>query len=860
MIRNKALSVLLTLILTMMQINVFAETDEIKPEVSELLTSMGVLNSGIDYSAPITRGEFAELSMALLYGKTGYIYDDNVAFVDVNKRHKNYGSISTMASLGYAKGYANRMFCPNDSITVEDASTIIVKILGYEWRLDIDGSYENVARSKDIFDNVTLKNKENLTYSAAATMIFNTLYADISDYNTIDGNVKTKGRDIYMSRRLNIHYIDGVVYDNGITAFWGQSGVSNEYVVIGDKTLLNESGKEDLLGYRVRGYYIEDDNKSEDVLFCACILERKNSMLTIGADELTNYENNIYTYYPDESTKGKKAKLSKDFTVIYNGYTLAGAAEYNEHLMMPKIGGVRLIDNDSDGSYDIVFVTFLKDMYVVSADIEQEKLYCKDDNPIDLKEYDEYTVKNAVGKEIPLESASKAVVSIAESIDKKYCSLYVSIEKKEGTVKKIEEDEITIDESLFKLSPDFKQDISLNDIGVFYLSLDNKIVYFEDNTKDGIKYGIVLRVNYCDEDDENVGVRIYNEDNQSEIIRCAKRVKIDGRNYKDMEQIKNLIEENTQEIISYKTNNEGLLNWVDTLNVDNDIDDSLYVVEGYDGVKMQMYNWNMQSFGQNCVVTSKTKVFIVPADFDENKIAVTDLAGAGLLNDNKYAVKAYKQNRRSVIPDVIIIYKNPGLNIHDNHILVFHRIVKSVEYTLNKDDEPCCKLTLYNKNGGLDTVYTTSYKSIEFERDGKNYELEPGDIVRLGYDKDGKADENNLIVFYDASEDYTSFDYLTEHNYISALNIRWGWIYSKEGDYIQVAYDTPGKNMDPSKLMSYNTKKMKIYVCESGRGNKKTVELGNINDLLSYNDVGGACTKAVVYCRTGQDGFIVLYK
>ena len=148
----------------------------------EYLSQIGVMsgnkNGQFRPDSYITRAEFA----AILINTMGYAQEaasiKTCAFPDVPAGNWATGYIAKAAELGFLSGYKNGNFGPNDSITCEQAITMLVKMCGYESMATEKGGYPNgywqVGTDLGLFKDVTDATiKTKIRRSSVAQMLYN---------------------------------------------------------------------------------------------------------------------------------------------------------------------------------------------------------------------------------------------------------------------------------------------------------------------------------------------------------------------------------------------------------------------------------------------------------------------------------------------------------------------------------------------------------------------------------------------------------------------------------------------------------------------------------------------------------------
>ena len=153
-------------------------------------------------SAPLTRGQFAKLLVAFsayrdgldLQGSTGTLYKD------VTSSNAYAACIRIAVQQGWTSGYTDGTFRPDDPVTLEEASTSILKLLGYDVTT-LSGTFPmaqlNKAAALGLRANVTAVQGQPLTLEDGAKLLYNALTAKNAEgqvYGTTLGFTVTNGQ------------------------------------------------------------------------------------------------------------------------------------------------------------------------------------------------------------------------------------------------------------------------------------------------------------------------------------------------------------------------------------------------------------------------------------------------------------------------------------------------------------------------------------------------------------------------------------------------------------------------------------------------------------------------------------------
>ena len=159
--------------------------EDIMSLLSELNIMVGDDDGNLRLDDNVSRAEFAKIAVA------SSSYKDTVAtglkvspFKDVTYTHWSAPYIKAAVSAGIAEGYVDSTFRPDNTVSYEEALTMVLKVLGYTTQ-DFGDSWPygqmGLANSLEITKNVNAEQGEALTRRQVARLIYNTLDTKIKD-------------------------------------------------------------------------------------------------------------------------------------------------------------------------------------------------------------------------------------------------------------------------------------------------------------------------------------------------------------------------------------------------------------------------------------------------------------------------------------------------------------------------------------------------------------------------------------------------------------------------------------------------------------------------------------------------------
>lgn len=161
---KKVFAVLMAIMMT--SIPAFAEN---MPTDFKEVKHFGIMQQNEDgsmnFAAPVTRAEMAQITVnaAGLSGISASLIPTE-GFNDVGENHWAYNAIILAQSSKIINGYGDGTFCPNNSVTYEEALKMIVMLLGYEPLASQKGGYPSgyiaVAKQIGLTDGIEFENSD----------------------------------------------------------------------------------------------------------------------------------------------------------------------------------------------------------------------------------------------------------------------------------------------------------------------------------------------------------------------------------------------------------------------------------------------------------------------------------------------------------------------------------------------------------------------------------------------------------------------------------------------------------------------------------------------------------------------------
>lgn len=159
--------------------------EDIMSLLSELNIMVGDDDGNLRLDDYVSRAEFAKVAVASSKSKNTIAEGIKISpFKDVTYRHWSAPYVRAAVSAGIVEGYIDATFKPDNTVSYEEALTMMLKVLGYT---DEDFGYSwpygqiGLANNLEITKNMDAKQGEALTRRQVAHLLYNSLTAKMKD-------------------------------------------------------------------------------------------------------------------------------------------------------------------------------------------------------------------------------------------------------------------------------------------------------------------------------------------------------------------------------------------------------------------------------------------------------------------------------------------------------------------------------------------------------------------------------------------------------------------------------------------------------------------------------------------------------
>ena len=721
----------------------------------------------------------------LMYGE-GSTEDSGVLFEDVDRVHPDYATIKAVVKAGYMKGISESLFGPELYITENQVYKVLFDMIGYKSLAELSGGYPAgyiaISSEQGVGSNVRADKNGYLTYGELSKIIYNMLDVQVMefDYSSDASYVYSENENkTFMNHVMGIEVETGFLTDNGYTAFDGESEIPADYVKVGAvqaKISAESEYMRDFLGQYVELYYKYDDKdeyNNESVYMIP--KQTSNEVYSFRADDFISYKDNTIKYY-NENGREKNISLSPLQYLVVNNEATGDIREDNFKF---DDGKITVIPQSVNGK-TVIVVESVEYAFVNTTNSTENSIYNKLSNFQTITKLDSYenvAINFANGDSATLEDIKPSVVleivrnskdikiTISASAVSNYNITNITENDDGKTVISNGEVNYIVSKQYSKASNKVNFKTSKN--YTIYLNSKNEVVWVDTKTTN---YSVAYLLKaWVDDTGDKALMKVCSMDAAFSTYTLDEKVKIsdtEGKEHKGIlaEEIVTLINKN--ELIRFKVNDNGLVTYIELpLNEVPAQNDRLHkVVDNSNSTGTLIYQWGGGGFGGSLSYVNNVPVLRIPANLsDVKKFEKTTPLGAFEGNNNTRPFVAYSTLNNDFIAEYIIALpkKNEIDSIKDGRDFL---AVQSINDVIDEDDQMIKEIkgylvygtktsvavknvTMYCAADELEIVQNMrdiyhnavvayNAKNNKNEKTNDNeYELKPGDIIRLKYDE-----------------------------------------------------------------------------------------------------------------------------
>ncbi len=737
----------------------------------EFAKALGIFADDVVPEETVKRIDLAKCILNIILKGTELSTEDgSLLFDDVE--YDDSGYADAISKAGIMGGVGNRQFAPGDSVTYSQVLKVFVSFLGYDVKAQGLGGYPSgymaVATQLGITDKYAPYGDSFVTWESLASMFKRSLGVPLFQVVSYKDSTFIYNPNLekdYLREYFGIQRYSDVI--NGVygTNVIGYADVEYDEILLGTTVFRFNTDVFDLsekLGYKIEAYYADNGDHNEILYYD----EYDNGVISLDGREVEGFEGGILYY---NGKKEKKLKINTETNIIYNG---KNCSTYDEDIfsvwnLSSMDGSLKAIDNNSDGTYDFIILDAYES-YVVGSIIGDTIVpKYRTGSYVDISSYVEgenLLFYNLKGKPISIEKVVKGcIISVSHDIDGNVSKIIVTTDSYTGEIDEIEVENgryyLTVDgtrytpSEVLKLNPQIKtlragQKVTmmfnkgglLSDVDALAFQIIETAYLYAAKKGKGL------------DAQNSATIRAFSSGGFFQNYDLAEHVEVVWGSETDVKKPHEVLAilgktnetDVTRQVINFKKNDEGKINWI---NIASDNERNIDGLYRYDLDAMGMTgskNYLGNGF-EGKLLVSGTSVFSVPTEanrYDEDVYFVGSLTN----NKNFTLSEAYGDEKNGNVAHSIVILNDKSGTFKNSP---GYMIVESVTNAVDYDSTPSVKITGYI--AGAQKEYFGDENVLKSVT-GSN--PEKGDLIKFTLDREGRISELSEFVF-DSSERFS---------------------------------------------------------------------------------------------------------
>lgn len=507
---------------------------------------------------------------------------EKTTFYDVTQDNQNLGYITTCLNAGIIS--KADYFRPDDFLKGSELLKMITSAMGYDKIANAIGSYpQNViqlSNDLNILKGVNVDPDSYVSYLDIAKIVYNALITPVSAIEeAIDESngfnvLYTEGKP-FLEKAFGLNLYKGVITANDITGLISGNGEGDNALVINNVKYYDET--EMLFEYIGQNiFYLCDDEKN---IKGGWVNKPKNNVYTVRTKDI-DYDKTTGSEIKVLDVEGETESydLAEPLYVLKNGVAFDDFSPSD--LKNYANGKLNLIDNDADGTIDVMHI--LNPVVIVTDYIKRTGDAISagglNSEKIDVENCKHFKC-TVSGRLLDVTEITKGtLINAYVSENGKYVSLEVVRNSVSGTVTKVSDNELTINDENYSYSNYYlKNKAKLEKIvpgqqATYVFDEYNELVWFYNVSLGKVKdvLGFIQRYD-IPKGLANIQIKVYNESAQFLTLDLADKILIDGTSY-SQDNLKKLLENDpsylTAKFALYNVNALGQISGLDTENYD----------------------------------------------------------------------------------------------------------------------------------------------------------------------------------------------------------------------------------------------------------------------------------------------------
>ena len=396
-----------------------------------ILVKLGIVSDNGNETDKITKGAYIQYILNMM--KITPAPAEEQLFFDVPLTSSYADAINTAYISGLITGGTDGNAGAEKPITLGESIIISVRALNADGMITPNDksyfAYMQTAVKLGLYDGITLSPNEEITRKDAMRVLFNTVNSTFM--TTINGVDYEMTEKTLLESLYHVYRAKGIVESCSYGNIYGGASEHNSYVTVdGTRYTYDDMSSRNLLGQNVIVYYIKDmNNEVNEILY---MYSHGNDILEMQIKNVLSHKYGVITYNAG-TQKDYRVSLSNSALTLLNGERISvGTTDF----LLPVNGNVKIIDNNSDGDYDVILYNEYVTELAVSVNQTDKIVYSEKGkfSKIDLSEYDVYHIYDKNGNETDISAISKdSVLSICAKTDMSFIEIIVCTDTVEFT-------------------------------------------------------------------------------------------------------------------------------------------------------------------------------------------------------------------------------------------------------------------------------------------------------------------------------------------------------------------------------------------------------------------------------------------
>lgn len=763
-------------------------------------------------------------------------------FSDAAVDSEGADAVYTALANGWIESSAQ--FEPNRNITAAQAVRIIVNAAGYGIYVQGYGgdinAYVRTASRYNFDDGAQINNLDGeLSWESAVVLMYNAL-----NLYCTPGQDELKSDDTWLETLYGIFRTSGIVNRTHANSLDSTDEVIDDMLIeLNGVRFTYADSSAELLGRSYTAFYSEKNGEKTVLL----LVPEQIGESVIDIRDFRKIENQRLEY-EEASGRRRTLRLDRGVIMLYNGR----AVRYDEKFLSAADGELRLLDNDNDGEYELVFISGYR--YAKAESVEPYGFtagFADGGRYIDITEENViFNVADADGGALtPYDIKKGDVLEMLISDDEMLISIKILRDTVSGTLKYIDAEEgiLGVDDKEYTMSKQLFESsykmLAVGDSVTVYLASSGRAAHISAAESD-FMYGYLIKT-LIGEDDGDIRFKIINTGGRIETLEAADKATVDSAGMARTELWQYMQDAKEPQLVRYITEG-GRLVKLDFAEASSGEDmfgyrNSNDSLTEYDfGVDTFLY----RSAPDSCMPyfnLSETVIFKVPKDISQSEYAVVGKSG-NLLTDNvSYKLKIYDIGENGSPKAAVLEYEpfKEKANWKDKSY-----IVEKVKTSVNLDNEPVREILCWS-GGEYYSLYLPY--TVDVLKDN-GAELCGGDIFRAKLMNDGQTILSICVdVYY---RDGKCIGNISDDAVFNGGNVnityQIGKMYKISGKYGYIATETDVfgdylYTLKEMKNVNVNTKNIAVYDTQNGK-----VRPAGLDEIKTYSAYKDDCGFAVI--------------